>query len=105
MCPILGKWKMEDKAMFAAEDEIEDSDILGLIERVTNGDLASVKEVYVDLSKVRMFSPFAVALLYSRYPQIVDRGKRLLFLNPNEVSLYLLRLFGADYIFPVVKGI
>lgn len=104
MCPIRGKWQVEDKAMLAAEGVIEDSDILQLIDRVLTGDLVSIAEVYIDLSKVRSVSPFAIAHLYGLYPKLTATGKRLMFMNPNDISRSLLRLFGADHVFPVVMG-
>ncbi len=85
MCPIRGKWQLENKVMFAAEGVIEDSDILHLIDRVLTGDLVSIAEVYIDLSKVRSVSPFAIAHLYSLYPRLSETGKRLMFIDRKSV--------------------
>ena len=104
MTPVEGRWKMGDRVLFAAKGVVQENDIAQLVDRITSSELAEVDEIYIDLNKVTFFSPYAASILFRSYSRVLAQGKRLTFLNPNEVTQFLLRLFGADYVFPVVKG-
>ncbi|MDZ7815756.1 MAG: hypothetical protein U5N86_07060 [Planctomycetota bacterium] len=105
MTPVEGRWKIDDRALFAARGVVQEEDIADLVERITSSELAEVSEIYLDLNKVTFFSPYAASILFRSYSRVLAQGKRLTFLNPNEVTQFLLRLFGADYVFPVVTGV
>ena len=101
---MTGKWTLGTQAMFAAEGEILESDVKQLITRMTSGDLTHIAEVYIDLNSASYISPLAVSLLYIKYTMLTANNRRLVFLNPNNVSSAMLRLFGANYVFPVLSG-
>lgn len=103
MCPIVGKWKHDNTAYFAADGEIREEDIKAVVERVTT-ELTGVSNVILDLSGVTFFSPLAAATLFQVYPKMLASGRRIHFHNPNAVSLRLLQLFGAHHVFRIVTG-
>ncbi|MFA4987174.1 MAG: STAS domain-containing protein [Candidatus Brocadiia bacterium] len=104
MCPLNPKWTLGSQAMFAADGEVHESDVKGLISKASSSDFSTVHEIYVDLSAATYISPMAVSQLYVRYSALRRIGKKFVFLNPNSGSSEMLKLFGADYVFPVVSG-
>ena len=103
MCPIIGKWKHENTALFSAVGEIRDEDIINVVQRV-KGEMAGVTDIILDLSGVTFFSPLAAATMFQHYPGMLASGIRIYFHNPNPLSLRLLQLFGAHHVFKIVTG-